>query len=231
MIDGATIRRIRQLHGHSVRDLAKRLRVSVATVSRWETGKQPCSDDYLQALAAALEVPVEAFLPATGEVDAPQPVITRRLPYFGSVPAGARESWPMPTESVEVLAHVARAGRFVLKVTGDSMEPELTEGDLVVIDPMKTVANSILHFDLEAARTTGPILLCRHNGTPMLKRFAIAPAPCWPAGTPEPKKKGKPIMPMLLPRNPTVEPIAIRQGDELEFIGSVIGMAWRKFPT
>ncbi len=222
MIDGATIKRLREQRRLSQRELASRLGVTNPTISRWEKGESPCSDDWKPKLARALEVPIEALEVVNGEYDAPQPLITARLPLYGDVPAGARDTWPMPAESVEVLADLAKPTRFVLRVNGDSMEPELHPGDLIVVDPVSPSLESQLHFTLEEARIKGPVFVLRYNGQPMLKRIAFAPIRSLK------DKKGKvPISLILVCRNPSHQPIEIRMGDTIEIVGRVVAVAWR----
>ena len=92
----------------------------------------------------------EKVEPTHKETDFPQPYETVSLPYFGEIVAGD------PTETVQesrgeyhVLKHLGGENRYVLRVTGDSMYPELKDGDLVLVEnltdskPIETYHNKV----------------------------------------------------------------------------------------
>lgn len=59
---GASVRRYRQMRGWEQDDLAGRLKRSVATISRIETGKQNVAVQDIKAIARVLQIPAAALL-------------------------------------------------------------------------------------------------------------------------------------------------------------------------
>jgi repressor LexA len=66
-----------------------------------------------------------------------------RLPVYGDVPAGRPESWA-PQEAIDFYPIPRRALKgnpkngFLLTVRGNSMAPDLEEGDMIVVNPNLT---------------------------------------------------------------------------------------------
>jgi DNA-binding XRE family transcriptional regulator len=53
--DGLTLRKLRRVRGLSMADVADRMGVTVATVSRWEAGKMGMSFEHVSRLSDVLE--------------------------------------------------------------------------------------------------------------------------------------------------------------------------------
>jgi transcriptional regulator with XRE-family HTH domain/uncharacterized cupin superfamily protein len=83
----ARVREERQRKGCTLREVAARIGVSPAQLSKIETGKTPLDCSQLAALAAALEVPVASLFPRPCEF---QHLIFRR-PQMAQAPPTARE--------------------------------------------------------------------------------------------------------------------------------------------
>ena len=68
--------------------------------------------------------------------DEPRPVHVIQVPYFADrVPAGPpTEVEPDGYRTVEVMRHLAKATRYAIRAWGDSMEPEIRSGDLLLVD-------------------------------------------------------------------------------------------------
>ncbi|MQY25970.1 TetR family transcriptional regulator [Nocardia aurantia] len=77
---GATIRALRLAEGLTIRDLARRVRVSPATVSAVENGKTGVSVTRLRTFAEALNVPVAQLLTAAEPPNPRRPTPTRPHP-------------------------------------------------------------------------------------------------------------------------------------------------------
>lgn len=134
------------------------------------------------------------------EYDEPQPVVTARLPYFEHrIPAGPPDEVEADGyQTVEVLRHLAKESRYVVRVAGDSMEPEICDGDLLLVDYA------------EEARS-GKIVCALVNGKGTVKRFA---------------KRGKQIV--LKASNPKHKDIPVGENDELRIQGVVRGIVERR---
>jgi len=134
------------------------------------------------------------------EYDEPQPVITARLPYFEyRIPAGPPDQVEADGyQTVEVLRHLATESRYVVRVAGDSMEPEILDGDLLLVDYA------------EEARS-GKIVCALINGKGTVKRFS---------------RRGKQIV--LKATNPKHKDIPVTEEDELRIQGVVRGIVERR---
>lgn len=129
--------------------------ISEDSLSNYMTGKSIPGTKNLQKIAAALEVPLSYFadvdLPADADTD------ISMVPVIGVVPAG------IPIEAIESFegeiavprASLQGKGKvFALKVMGSSMEPTLSDGDVVLVAPNLQPQNGqvvVARFDLKDA--------------------------------------------------------------------------------
>ena len=132
----------------TLKDVADYVGVSEATVSRWESGNiANMRRDRISALAEILKVSPIDVMGITESNESPQ--LTSKgvlIPVLGYVRAG------IPIEAVEeildyeeISQEQARTGEFfALKVKGDSMEPKISEGDVVIVRKQSTVENGEL---------------------------------------------------------------------------------------
>ncbi|WP_019925181.1 TetR family transcriptional regulator [Nocardia sp. BMG111209] len=91
---GAAIRRLRTARGLTIRELARRVQVSAATVSAVENGKTGVSVSRLRTFAEALEVPVAQLLTGTSPTPPPPRTPVR------SDPVGWRDYPPLILDPV-----------------------------------------------------------------------------------------------------------------------------------
>ncbi|BDO09056.1 hypothetical protein KAM481_27680 [Aeromonas caviae] len=129
----------------TINELATQVDSDVGNISRLERDLQGFSPQLLSKIADALSVPVSELFsddsPASPHqnMEMAQPDI-HRIPVISYVQAGV---WTAPNEIRECDGNMAyittdldlgdRA--FAIVIRGNSMEPEFTEGDLVLIDP------------------------------------------------------------------------------------------------
>lgn len=126
---GENLRLIREAKGISRYRLSRMTNIPYQMLYEWEKGHRNPSIKHLAKLSAALGVSVDALLhmkPSSKDNS-----FTLRLPIVIKVRAG--EAVP-PTildgETIEVTVDMAQKADAVVEVKGDSMEPELHEGDL-----------------------------------------------------------------------------------------------------
>lgn len=116
-------------------DLAAVLGISRQAYSNYEAGKRQPDNETMLKLAEYFNVSVDYLL---GRGDEPTSVLRRkgvRIPVLGYVPAG------LPLEAIEdildyeeISSEMARNGEhFALKIKGDSMIPDIKNGDIVII--------------------------------------------------------------------------------------------------
>ena len=123
-------------------DLAHRLNVRQTTISNWETGKTEPDTASLHAMANLFQVSIDYLL---GNSENPEPITTAgiKVPVLGDVAAG------IPIEAVENIVDyeeidqtmAASGEHFGLRLKGDSMEPRMREGDVVIVRKQEDVEN------------------------------------------------------------------------------------------
>jgi len=124
------IRKKREEAGLSQYALARQSGLSVRYIQLLERGERRPKIETLEKLARGLGVPFEEVAAAAGV----SIIKARRVPVISWASAGNwEEAVEYPEDWVEVLSSSPRL--FALRVRGDSMEPEFTEGDIIVVDP------------------------------------------------------------------------------------------------
>ena len=128
----------------TMKEVAEKVGVSEATVSRWESGDiENMRRDKIASLAKALQIPPAVLM---GWDDIPSypsvhPVATRKLPMLGSVPCGEpvfmSEEYEFQVDTTDEIK-----ADFVLKCKGDSMiGARIYDGDIVFVRKQETVEN------------------------------------------------------------------------------------------
>ena len=132
--------RLKQLRNErkiNQRELAKYLNVAPSTISMYENGQREPNFEVLEVLADFFNVDMNYLLGKTDKtikllIDKPQGL---KIPVLGTVAAG------IPISAVEdildyeeiPLAWQNQGEFFALKIKGDSMEPRMESGDVVIV--------------------------------------------------------------------------------------------------
>lgn len=133
---GQEIKRIRLERGISQNQLAKSAGISQAGLSAIENATKSPNIDTLGRIANVLGVSTDYLLGRTDYSDIPAPTTKGKwIPVLGCVQAG------IPIEAVEdiigyeeISNEMAQSGDyFALRIRGDSMEPRMHEGDVVIV--------------------------------------------------------------------------------------------------
>ena len=133
------LKSLREERTVSQKELASALDVAQSAVGNWESGARQPNLDRLRKLASFFEVPV-GYLLGAEERPASDPD-RHRVPVLGYVRAGL----PLTAEELvlgyeDVSREIADAGdHFALRVQGDSMEPYLLSGDVVIVRQQEDV--------------------------------------------------------------------------------------------
>lgn len=132
----------RQQLGLTMLQVAQAVGVSEATVSRWESGDiANMRRDKIAKLANALQLRPSVVMGVNDEPEGSSSAV--RIPVLGFVRAG----YPMDAvENIldyeEISDEMARSGEFfALQIKGDSMEPKISEGDVVIVRKQSTADN------------------------------------------------------------------------------------------
>lgn len=108
--------------------LAKEICVSSNTIAMWESGeREPKNYETLEIIADFFNVNMELLLTGT--------IAPTRIPVLGKVVAGIPLGAIEDIIDYEEIPHsIAKSGDyFTLQIKGDSMEPRIKEGDVVIV--------------------------------------------------------------------------------------------------
>lgn len=144
---GARIHQRREELGMTLEDLGSRLALNKSTIKRYESGEvQKIKIPVLSGIARALDVDPNWLALKTddmGTYSEPYRPTSVKIPVLGKVAAG------LPITAVEnvldyeeIPSSLAKTGEFVaLQIKGQSMEPRISEGDIVIIRVQPTADN------------------------------------------------------------------------------------------
>ena len=121
----------------SQKELAKRLFISQQAYAKYETGASSPNPETMKNIASELNVTTD-FLTGNDELSssiAENPSKGIKIPVLGRVAAG------IPIEAIEdvldfeeITPEMASKGEhFALQIKGDSMEPRIKDGDVVIV--------------------------------------------------------------------------------------------------
>ena len=130
-----TIKDLRRSMQISQQKLADSIGVSRSTIAMWELGNSEPDNGNLTKLAHYFNVSVDYLLGENDSHSLPQSTGGVWIPVLGRVAAG------IPIEAIEdvedyeeISLDVAKTGEFfALKIQGDSMEPRIKTGDVVIV--------------------------------------------------------------------------------------------------
>ena len=128
------LKELRKLKQIKQIDLCKKLGVTQGALSGWENGKYEPDINSLKKLSQIFDVSIDFLLGHTEQPASSTPHGIR-IPVLGKVVAG------IPIEAIEeildyeeITPELAAAGEyFALKIKGSSMEPKISEGDVVIV--------------------------------------------------------------------------------------------------
>ena len=132
----ANIRKLRKQAGMSQQELANALNVHQTAVSQWETSRTAPDIETLAHMAQLFDTSIDEI---TGR-PSPQKEKGVKIPVYGNVAAG------IPIEAItdiedyeEIPEHWLDSGEYIaLRIKGDSMEPKISNGDIVIVKLQST---------------------------------------------------------------------------------------------
>lgn len=135
------LKELRKKENLTQAELAKILFVDQTAVSSWERGKSMPDTTKLQRIASTFGVSIDSLMYNNGNED--NSSHGTKIPVLGRVQAG------IPTSAIseildyeEIPADMAERGEyFGLLVRGDSMSPDLKDGDVVIVRCQEDVEN------------------------------------------------------------------------------------------
>lgn len=129
------LRELREKRGLYQKDVAAAIGVDRTTYVKYERGDSEPSHAVLKQLAEFFGVSTDYLLNYKSGVPAPSVPGAKWIPVLGTIPAG------IPVEAVqdiidyeEISPQMAAQGEhFALKISGRSMEPKISDGDVVIV--------------------------------------------------------------------------------------------------
>lgn len=143
------VKELRKLNNISQQKLASMLNVHQTAISQWETGRTSPDIQTANILAKLFNVSLD-YLLGNEETINPTPTAHHgiRIPVYGCVAAGipieAIDNFDSsnPDDWEEIDEHTAKSGEyFALRIKGDSMEPKMSSGDVVIVRKQPDVEN------------------------------------------------------------------------------------------
>ena len=118
--------------------VGKDIGVSTSNITQWKKGMSTPNFTSMQKIAKYFNVSLDYFVDDAPEVPEPTTDTTRWIPVLGRVAAG------IPAEMVEDVVDFEEVDRalgeaFALVINGDSMEPALMKGDVVIVKRQEDV--------------------------------------------------------------------------------------------
>lgn len=168
----------RKMKGLSQQEIADLMQIDRSTYTRYETGSIQPDNTKLIQLSTILEVSIDFLLDRPNNPDNSND--RRLIPVLGEVPAGHPiEAFEQVEEYLDLYPSFAQYGElFGLRVKGQSMEPDIHNGDIVIVVKQDFI-------------DSGDVAVVRVNGTEVTVKKV--------------KKMQDGIM--LMPKNPAFEPV------------------------
>nr|DAQ86432.1 MAG TPA: Repressor protein CI [Caudoviricetes sp.] len=199
MLDvGKMIKELRIKKNISQEDLANILSVNRATIANYESGRRALTIDKLEELLDALDTSLADFFNSNNlEKTDLRPEELRKIPILSDVSAGyGKEALEEATHWIKLPASIARNATFGTFVAGDSMEPKINDGDLLLVQDTPQLDSGEI----------GVFLL---NEKVYCKRFHYNPIT-------------KTLV--LKSLNSNYDPIPINENDDFRIVGKVVGI-------
>ncbi len=160
---GERLRSLRDARGLSGYALANAAGVTPTHIKAIEDGttKSPTAGT-LTKIATALGITVDelvgATIPSGENHDAGRPEHTVEVPILTVASGGPpMEAEDLQDETYQLLRHLYRDGRYVIRLHGESMYPHFWSGDLLLVEPAEKVRD-------------GTVVIVKVNGESMVKR-------------------------------------------------------------
>ena len=133
---GKRIRKYRKDMKLTQDELAKKLNTSKGTISNYETGYRSPRQDDLFLLAEVLNINIDDLFPPRED----NKIDTYNIPVVSKISAGEPIHAEENIESYIAIPN-AKENTFGLIVSGDSMDKEFKDGDIVVVEKDAVVEN------------------------------------------------------------------------------------------
>ena len=176
---GSIVAARRRELGLTLEEIAVHVGVSRSTVMKWEKGHiREMRRDKLVKLAEILRLDPAALVEGESRAEPPLPgepyrvESLSRVPIVGSVKAGYNGLAYEDIEGYETMADLKNPEEYILlRVTGDSMQPQIMPGDLVLMHKQEDVESGEIAVCLIDGDEGTVKKVIKHDGTIVLQAF------------------------------------------------------------
>src|SRR5688572_11164278 len=141
-----SLKAIRKQRRITLQQLAEATGYAISSLSNYENGRADASPEFIDKVAEALHVPVEAIereMQGGGTPSIPVAPGWKKIPVISWVAAGTAGNFSDFGAELDdyIVTNSKDPNAFGLIIEGASMEPEFRGGDLVVVEPNATARN------------------------------------------------------------------------------------------
>lgn len=199
MLDvGKMIKELRIKKNISQEELANILSVNRATIANYESGRRALTIDKLEELLEALGVNLTDFFNSNNlETKKIKNEEQRKIPILSDVSAGyGKEALEEATHWIKLPSVIAKNADFGTFVSGDSMEPKINDGDLLLVQNIPQLDSGMIGIFL----LNDNVFCKRYHYNPITKET------------------------VLKSLNLNYKPIIVTNDDDFRIIGKVVGI-------
>lgn len=199
MLDvGKMIKELRIKKNISQEELANILSVNRATIANYESGRRALTIDKLEELLEALGVNLTDFFNSNNlETKKIKNEEQRKIPILSDVSAGyGKEALEEATHWIKLPSVIAKNADFGTFVSGDSMEPKINDGDLLLVQNIPQLDSGMIGIFL----LNDNIFCKRYHYNPITKET------------------------VLKSLNLNYKPIIVTDEDDFRIVGKVVGI-------
>lgn len=181
---GEILKELRAKSGVSQKKLSECLHVSQQTVGSWEVNRTTPSPDVMRRIADYFNVSIDNLYGRDTTVNSCVAAHSSgvRIPVYGDTAAGipilAIENYDSdnPDDWEEIPESMAAGGEYIaLRIKGDSMEPRMKTGDVVIVRLQQDIEND----DVAIVRVNGDEATCKKIKKTQEGLFLISSNPAY----------------------------------------------------
>lgn len=199
MLDiGKMIKELRVKKELSQEELASLLSVNRATIANYESGRRTLTIDKLEEILEALNTNLTDFFNSNNlETKKIKSEEQKRIPILSDVSAGyGKEALEEATHWIKLPSIIAKNADFGTFVSGDSMEPKINDGDLLLVQNIPQLDSGMIGIFL----LNDNVFCKRYHYNPITKET------------------------VLKSLNLNYKPIIVTDEDDFRIVGKVVGI-------
>lgn len=199
MLDiGKMIKELRVKKELSQEELANLLSVNRATIANYESGRRTLTVDKLEEILEALNTNLTDFFNSNNlETKKIKSEEQKRIPILSDVSAGyGKEALEEATHWIKLPSVIAKNADFGTFVSGDSMEPKINDGDLLLVQNIPQLDSGMIGIFL----LNDNVFCKRYHYNPITKET------------------------VLKSLNLNYKPIIVTDDDDFRIVGKVVGI-------